>query len=60
MLRLLITCLISIAVFVSCKKGELLPNLPPETSVFLDTIALVGQNRLNSLVTLHWTGEDAD
>ena len=45
---------------LACKKGEVLPNLPPETSVFLDTIALDGQNRLNSVVTLHWNGEDQD
>lgn len=44
----------------SCDKGNPLENLPPETSIFLTEIQLEGQNRLNSIVRLYWSGEDVD
>lgn len=46
--------------FLSCKKGEKLNNQAPETYLFLDKIELSGQDRLNSIVQLHWFGEDKD
>lgn len=44
----------------SCDKGNPLANIPPETSIFLTEINLQGQNRLNSIVRLYWSGEDVD
>lgn len=52
--------LVSILFLLSCKKGELLDNQAPETKLFLDAINLTGTDRLNSVVTMHWTGEDVD
>lgn len=46
--------------FNSCKKGELLPNLPPDTKLFLDEINRVGENRLNTTFRLSWFGTDED
>ncbi|GAB4374774.1 MAG: hypothetical protein Kow0075_00700 [Salibacteraceae bacterium] len=43
-----------------CKKGEKVPNLPPETHMAVNSINLSGENRLNSLVTLQWWGTDPD
>lgn len=45
---------------VSCKKGELLPNIPPETGLSVDSIRLSGDLRLNSTVRLSWFGNDID
>ena len=45
---------------LSCKKGELLENNPPDTKIFLDSIQLSGNERLNSIVSLYWHGEDID
>lgn len=44
----------------SCKKGDLLPNLPPDTHISIDTIALSGPNRLSTEVKLSWYGTDVD
>ncbi len=44
----------------SCKKNDLFPNKEPETSLYLDKIDLSGPDRLNSIVTLKWSGEDQD
>ncbi len=44
----------------SCKKGEKIANQAPETYLFLDKIELSGSDRLNSIVQLHWNGEDKD
>jgi hypothetical protein len=47
----------------SCKKGFLgnaTENIAPETHCVIDTIIRVGENRLNSLVTINWWGDDAD
>lgn len=53
--------LISISLFLfACKKGEKLDNFAPETRISLTSIELTGGNRLNSVFTLHWSGEDRD
>lgn len=44
----------------SCKKDALFPNVPPDTRVSLDTIALSGKNRLPTEVRLSWYGTDED
>lgn len=44
----------------ACKEGALLPNTAPETRIFVDTIVVSAENRLNSVVALHWSGEDKD
>lgn len=51
---------LALVFLVACKKGDLLDNHAPETKLFLDAINLVGTDRLNSVVSLHWTGEDVD
>lgn len=45
---------------LACKEGERLENQAPDTWIFVDAINLSGENRLNSLVKLHWFGEDVD
>lgn len=55
------TLVLSLFVFVfSCKKGEQLPNMAPETALSIEAINLTGENRLNSTVNLTWYGTDAD
>lgn len=49
-----------VLISTSCDKGNPLENIPPETSIFLTEINLEGQNRLNSIVRLYWSGEDVD
>jgi len=44
----------------SCKEGELLKSTPPSTSIYVDTIALINDERLPSRVTLRWQGFSAD
>lgn len=44
----------------SCKKGEILPNLAPDTRISVDTIALSGKNRLPTEIKLSWNGTDPD
>lgn len=44
----------------ACKEGALLPNTAPETQISVDTIVVSAENRLNSVVELHWSGEDRD
>ncbi|RMG16828.1 MAG: hypothetical protein D6730_24730, partial [Bacteroidetes bacterium] len=48
------------ALLPGCKEGSPLPNQPPETHIFVESINLSGSNRLNSIVRLHWSGEDVD
>lgn len=43
-----------------CKKDALAPNSPPLTRLFVGSIALSGEDRLQSLVRMNWTGEDKD
>ena len=45
---------------VSCDKGKLLDNLPPDTRISVSEINLIGEDRLRSEVTLHWFGTDKD
>lgn len=44
----------------SCKEDVLFEQLPPDTEIFVEEINLTGLDRLNSIVKLHWTGEDED
>lgn len=50
----------AVLLFSTCKRGNEFDNLPPETRIFLDKIELSGADRLNSVVTMHWAGEDPD
>lgn len=55
------TLVLSLFVFAfSCKKGEQLPNMAPETVLSIQAINLTGENRLNSTVNLTWYGTDVD
>ncbi|MEL6253206.1 MAG: hypothetical protein AAFR87_14440 [Bacteroidota bacterium] len=47
-------------VLVACEEGTPFANMAPDTKIFLDEIKLEGDNRLNSVLTLHWIGEDQD
>ncbi|QNL21882.1 hypothetical protein HZR84_08005 [Hyphobacterium sp. CCMP332] len=44
----------------SCDEGSPLPKTPPDTSIFINKIDLVGQDRLTSVVSLNWLGTDKD
>jgi len=44
----------------ACDRGMAVENQLPETRISLDTIALSGPDRLNSVVQLSWLGSDAD
>lgn len=44
----------------SCEEGELKPNSPPDTSIFINKIDLTGEDRLTSVVQLSWIGTDKD
>jgi hypothetical protein len=44
----------------ACKKGELKPNLAPDSKIAISRINLQGENRLNSVVHLNWFGTDID
>ncbi|MCT4624433.1 MAG: hypothetical protein N4A46_12490 [Schleiferiaceae bacterium] len=46
--------------FAACDKGQLKPNLAPDTHIALESINLQGQFRLNSVVRLTWYGTDSD
>ncbi|MDX2283657.1 MAG: hypothetical protein NW241_05815 [Bacteroidia bacterium] len=59
-LRLLFLPAAWLMVLAACKPGELLDNRPPDTRLFVDSIRLSGESRLNSVVRLHWLGEDPD
>ena len=55
------TLVLSLIVLVSsCKKGEQLPNMAPNTQLSIEKINLTGENRLNSTVNLSWFGTDVD
>lgn len=56
----LLVMLAMLLALASCKEGNPLENQAPDTRIFLDQIQLTGQARLNSVVTMHWTGEDRD
>lgn len=59
-LRIFILLLTFGLMFAACKKDELVPNSDPVTSIFLSKIERFGQDRLNTIVTMHWSGEDKD
>ncbi|HAS36679.1 MAG TPA: hypothetical protein DCS15_09340 [Flavobacteriales bacterium] len=59
-MRALLTYMILVSVFFSCKKGEKKENLPPDTFISVDKINLSGDDRLNSSVQLQWFGSDQD
>lgn len=59
MKKLSLILLLAIA-FSACDEGTPFDNLPPETQLFLKEINLSGLDRLNSVVHLHWSGEDKD
>jgi hypothetical protein len=59
-MRLLVLFLLLGLMAAGCEKGELLENQPPETRLFVDEINLAGPDRLNTVVRLHWSGEDPD
>lgn len=46
--------------FVACEKGNELSNQAPDTQFSIEAINLVGENRLNSIVSLSWSGKDPD
>ena len=56
----LFASLLFATVFSCTKTGELLPNEAPDTFISIDSISLVGDNRLNSRVQLSWFGTDKD
>ncbi len=60
MRKLLLVLFISIALISCRKEDELLINNNPITSIFLESIDRSGTDRLNTIVTLHWSGEDKD
>ncbi|HBN02486.1 MAG TPA: hypothetical protein DD396_00425, partial [Bacteroidetes bacterium] len=55
------TLVLGLLVFIfSCKTGEELPNMAPETKLSVENINLSGDKRLNSTVNLTWFGTDVD
>lgn len=57
----MIAGILSISGFLSsCKKGDPLINQPPDTQLFIESIDLTGEDRLNSTVRLSWFGSDPD
>jgi hypothetical protein len=58
--HILFTLAALMGLLFSCKKGEKLPNVAPDTHISLESIQLVGEDRLRSEVTLNWFGADED
>lgn len=54
---LFIACAVCI---YSCKKDSQIINNDPETTISLNSINLSGENRLNSVVSIYWSGSDKD
>ena len=52
--------LLPLLALTACDEGNPLENQLPDTRIFLDGIDLTGDARLNSVVRLHWSGEDRD
>lgn len=48
------------ALGTSCERGTPVENKTPDTHLALDTVALQGENRLNSVVRMSWYGTDQD
>jgi hypothetical protein len=59
-LHALAFALVAAGVLAGCEPGTPVGNQLPETRISLDTIALSGPDRLNSVVELSWLGSDAD
>jgi len=57
-----ITFFLGILLLVSsgCDEGTPVENLAPDTRIFIESINLDEANSLNSVVRLHWFGEDQD
>ncbi len=51
---------IAVVATTACETGTPVDNRAPETHLALDTIALQGENRLNSVVRMSWYGTDQD
>lgn len=61
MKKFAVAVLLSLVILGSgCDKGEKLDNQLPETILSLEKINLMGDDRLNSIVELHWYGTDKD
>lgn len=45
---------------LGCAKDDPVENLPPETSIWVSSINLSGEDRLQSQVRLFWNGNDQD
>lgn len=56
----LILIFLSVIILGSCKKGTPIDNTYPETTIAISQINLSGQNRLESIITLNWSGYDAN
>jgi hypothetical protein len=52
--------LLAALLLAGCDPGTLVDNRLPNTHLALDTIALQGDNRLNSVVRMSWYGTDVD
>ena len=57
---MLLLGLLLIGMLSSCEDSQPAPNQPPDTRLSVDTIKLSGENRLQSTVTLKWSGTDQD
>lgn len=60
MRKILLVLFVSITLISCLKEDELLINTNPITSIFLENIDRSGSDRLNTIVDLHWSGEDKD
>lgn len=59
MKRAILFLLVAFALF-SCRKGEKIGNLTPDTRISVSSINLTGEDRLRSEVQLNWLGYDED
>lgn len=57
---MLLLGLLLVGMLSSCEDSQPAPNQPPDTRLSVDTIKLSGENRLQSTVTLKWSGTDQD
>ena len=58
--KLILVVAAMVMLLAACKKGELLPNVAPDTHISISKINLSGDDRLRSEVSLHWFGSDED
>lgn len=45
---------------LGCKEDQPVPQSPPSTRIFVDSIGRSGPDRLLSVVRMHWSGDDKD